>query len=65
MPDLSEAEIAALAQAAGLTIPTELLAEVGYSVNGIIEALDRVDRPGLTEIEPLPIILPGSPGDLS
>ena len=62
MPDLTDAEILALAQAAGVTIPPELLAEVGYSLNGLLEALDAIDLPGLEEIEPLPIIIPDNPG---
>ena len=58
MADLTEADLLSLARAAGITIPPELLAEVGYSLNGVLEALDRIDIPGLDEIEPLPIILP-------
>ncbi len=58
MADLTEADLLALARASGITIPPELLAEVGYSLNGVFEALDRIDIPGLDEIEPLPIILP-------
>ena len=65
MADLTDVEIMALARAAGVTIPLELVAEVGYSLNGLLEALDQVDLPGLDEIEPLPIILPQTPGNLS
>lgn len=65
MADLTDADILALARAAGVTIPPELVAEVGYSLNGLREALDDIDAPGLAEIEPLPIILPPSRGDLS
>ncbi|MDE2844638.1 MAG: hypothetical protein OXN21_14845 [Chloroflexota bacterium] len=61
MPDLTEAEILTLARAAGVTIPPELVAEVGYSLNGVLEALDNIDLPDLDQIEPLPIILPGPP----
>ncbi|MDE2778396.1 MAG: hypothetical protein OXI91_01795 [Chloroflexota bacterium] len=63
MPDLTEAEILTLARAAGVTIPPELVAEVGYSLNGVLEALDNIDLPDLDQIEPLPIILPGPPAD--
>ena len=65
MADLTDVEILALARAAGVTIPPELVAEVGYSLSGLLEALDKVDLPGLKEIEPLPIILPQTPGNLS
>lgn len=63
MADLTEAEILTLARAAGVDIPPELVAEVGYSLNGVLEALDNIDIPGLDEIEPLPIILPQPPVD--
>ena len=61
MPDLTDEDIQTLARAAGVTIPQELLAEVGYSLNGVLEALDNMDIPGLDEIEPLPIIRPIPP----
>ena len=56
MPDLTDEDIQTLARAAGVTIPPELVAEVGYSLNGVLEALDSIEIPGLDEIEPLPII---------
>ena len=65
MADLTEAEILTLARAAGVTIPPELVAEVGYSLNGVLEALANIDVPGLDEIEPLPIILPAPSSDAS
>ena len=61
MPDLTDEDILTLARAAGVAIPTELVAEVGYSLNGVLEALDSIDIPGLDEIEPLPIILSAPP----
>ena len=60
MADLSDQEILALARAAGVTIPDELVTEVGYSLNGLLEALDSIDVPGLDQVEPLPIVLPAS-----
>lgn len=63
MPDLTDEDILTLARAAGVTIPPELVAEVGYSLNGVLEALDRIDIPGLEEIEALPIIRPSPPTD--
>jgi len=61
MSDLTDADILTLARAAGVTIPPELVAEVGFSLNGVLEALDNIDIPDLDEIEPLPIILPAPP----
>lgn len=60
MADLTEGDIRALARASGVDIPPELLAEVGYSLNGVLEALEMAAGavPGLEEVEPLPIILP-------
>jgi hypothetical protein len=58
MADLTETEIQALAKAAGVTIPQHLVTEVGYSLNGLLEALDNVDIPGLDGVEPLPIVIP-------
>ena len=58
MADLTETEILALAKASGITIPSDLLPEVGYSLNGLLEALDQIDVPGIDEVEPLPIVLP-------
>ena len=61
MADLTESEILALAKAAGVTIPPQLLDEVGYGLNGLLEALDRIDLPGLDAVEPLPIVIPPTP----
>ncbi len=58
MADLSEAEILTLAKAAGVTIPARLVTEVSYSLNGLLEALDEINPPGLERVEPLPIVLP-------
>lgn len=61
MPDLTHDDILTLARASGVNIPPELVAEVGFSLNGVLEALENMDIPGLDEIEPLPIILPSPP----
>jgi hypothetical protein len=58
MADLTEAEILTLAKAAGVSIPPELVTEVSYNLNGLLETLSRVEGPGLDEIEALPILLP-------
>ena len=61
MADLTEAEILALAKAANVIIPQPLIREVAYSLNGLLEALDKIEAPGLDEVEPLPIIIPPTP----
>jgi hypothetical protein len=61
MADLTHAEILALAKAGKVTIPPDLLPEVAYSLNGLLEALDNIEAPGLDEVEPLPIVIPPSP----
>ncbi|HEU0020632.1 MAG TPA: hypothetical protein VFR55_03025 [Dehalococcoidia bacterium] len=58
MANLTETDILALARASGITIPSELLSEVGYSLNGLLEALDQIDLPGVDGVEPLPIVIP-------
>jgi hypothetical protein len=61
MADLTETEILTLAKAAGVSMPPELVIEVGYNLNGLLETLSRVEVPGLDEIEPLPILIPPTP----
>ena len=58
MADLTDSDILALAKASGITIHARLLPEVGYSLNGLLEALSNIDVPGIDEVEPLPIVLP-------
>jgi len=58
MADLNDAELNALAKAAGIDIPPELQTEVRYSLNALLDALDQIDVPDLDRVEPLPIILP-------
>ena len=65
MADLTDSDILALAKASGITIPTDLLAEVGYSLNGLLEALGNIDLPGIDEVEPLPIVLPPTSDSVS
>ena len=57
MPDLTDAEVRALANASGINIPDDLLPEVRESLNGLLEALDAVTEPDVASIEPLPIIV--------
>jgi hypothetical protein len=58
MADLTESEIVVLAKAAGVNIPEHLITEVGYRLNGLLEALDRITVTGLEAVEPLPIVVP-------
>jgi hypothetical protein len=60
MADLSEEDLIALARAAGITIPPHLIAEVGYSLNGLLEALNNIPATGVDSVEPLPIVIPPS-----
>ncbi len=60
MADLTKDEIRALGHAVGLEIQDPELTEVMYSLNALLEALDRINPPGLEKVEPLPIILPPS-----
>ena len=57
MPDLTDAEVRALANASGINIPDDLLPEVRESLNGLLEALDAITEPDVAGIEPLPIII--------
>lgn len=58
MSDLTETEVQALAKASNVTIPADLLTEVTNNLNGVLEALENIDLPGLDQVEPLPIIIP-------
>jgi len=65
MDDLTESEIQALAKAAGVEIPVDLITEIGYSLNGLLEALGCIEIPGLDAVEPLPIVTPPKSGPRS
>ena len=58
MPDLTDSDILALARAARIEIPTELVTEVGYSLNALLEALGEaagaVSSGDLDAVEPCP-----------
>ena len=58
MVDLTKDEIRAMGHAVGLEIQDPELTEVMYSLNALLEALDKINPPGLDNVEPLPIILP-------
>ena len=57
MEDLSISEIKSLAKSAGINIPEHLLDEVGYSLNGLLEALDTIPNYQWQHIEALPIFI--------
>ena len=57
MEDLSISEIKSLAKSAGINIPEHLLEEVGYSLNGLLEALDTIPDYQWQHIEALPILI--------
>jgi hypothetical protein len=60
MKELTKDEVRGLGHAVGLDIQDPELTEVTYSLNALLEALDKIDPPGLDKIEPLPILLPRS-----
>ena len=60
MAELTKDEIRALGHAVGLEIQDPELTGVTYSLNALLEALDAINPPGLANIEPLPILLPGT-----
>lgn len=55
MADLTEEQVKALGVAAGVDIPEKDLAEVSYSLNALLEALDEIEVPGLEQVEPLSV----------
>ena len=59
MKELSKEEIKTCASLSGITIPEDLVEQVGYNINGTIEALNAIQIPGLENIEPLPIVIEG------
>jgi len=54
MPDLTEAEVAALSNAAGLPMTSEDLVEVTHRLNAFLEALAPLAALPLDAIEPVP-----------
>ena len=58
MADLTKDEVIALGHAVGLEIQDPDLTEVTYSLNALLESLDKINPPGLDSDEPMPIILP-------
>ena len=58
MKELTKEEVRGLGHAVGLDIQDPELTEVTYSLNALLEDLDRINHPGLDNVEPLPILLP-------
>ena len=58
MSSLTNEEVLAIARAVDLEIHEPELTQVRYSLNAILEEMDKVDIPGLNTQEPLPIIPP-------
>jgi hypothetical protein len=54
MPDLTQAEVAALANAAGLPVTPEDLVEVTHRLNAFLEALAPLAALPLDALEPRP-----------
>ena len=57
MPDLTNADVLALAKASSIDIPDDLITEVRESLNGLLEALSAIGEPDVSDIQPLPIIV--------
>ena len=58
MQELTKEEVRGLGHAVGLDMQDPELTEVTYSLNALLEDLDRINPPGLEMVEPLPILLP-------
>ena len=58
MRELTTEEVRGLGHTVGLDIQDPELTEVTYSLNALLEDLDRINPPGLETVEPLPILLP-------
>ena len=56
MSDLSISDIETLAKSVGVDIPEHLLIEVGYSLNGLLEALETIPNYEWAHVEALPIL---------
>ena len=56
MPDLTQAEVAALANAAGLPMTPEDLVEVTHRLNAFLEALAPLAALPLDAVEPVPFM---------
>ena len=54
MPDLTQAEVAALSNAAGLLMTSEDLVEVTHRLNAFLEALAPLAALPLDAVEPVP-----------
>ena len=58
MNDLTHDEIKTLAKTVDIDIPDELIPEIAFSLNGLLEALNQTGVENLEAIEPLPIVIP-------
>ena len=56
MPDLTQAEVAALANAAGLPVTPDDLVEVTHRLNAFLEALAPLGTLPLQHAEPVPFL---------
>ena len=56
MPDLTQAEVAALASAAGLPVTPDDLVEVTHRLNAFLEALAPLAALPLENVDPVPFL---------
>ena len=61
MSPLTNSDIQAMGRAVNLDIQEPDLSQVAYSLNAMLEAMDKIELPGLNGVEPLPIIPPFYP----
>ena len=58
MADLTNDDIRILGRAVGIEIGEPEVSHVAHSLNAMIEGINEIDVPGMSDVEPLPIILP-------
>jgi Asp-tRNA(Asn)/Glu-tRNA(Gln) amidotransferase C subunit len=57
MHELNEAQVKALAEVSGISVPEEDLALLTIRLNGMLRLLEPLEALPLSEIEPIPTLL--------
>jgi hypothetical protein len=58
MTDLSKEEVKSLGRAVGIDIEEPFLTEVTHNLNALKDLLEAANPPGLSQVEPVPIMPP-------